>query len=46
MVKHRIREWLLDHPNALWFVFLLASKGSEHIPEITTKSGGSAFKGP
>jgi hypothetical protein len=46
MVKNHIREWFLDHPKVLWFAFLVASQASERIPEITTNSGGSSYRGP
>jgi hypothetical protein len=45
-VKHRVRNWLIDHPKVLSTMFLVATVAAEKVPEITTKSGSSSYQGP
>lgn len=46
MVRHRIKKWLMEHPEALSALFLVATMASEELPGVTGKSAGSGTFGP
>lgn len=47
MVKTRIQNWLMEHPEVLSFVFLIALKWEEYVPgDIIIQGGSSSAQGP
>lgn len=46
MVKQRVKDWLMDHPEALSLLFLVASVTTEKTIEFTGKSAASGTYGP